>query len=236
MKEEYYDHMDIISPSEPDTIAFRLYKTLRHDIRRGTLQPGMPLKTEWLKETYDASTSPCREALARLAALGYVTAEGKKGFRVRELSLKDYLDITELRTELECQGLAKSIRNAGDAWDDRLVVAYHRLAKATATTQKDFESWERREDRHRTFHLELLSGCDSPWLMGYYDQLSDHAERYRHIALKDAEYDSTYMKTVDDEHYQLLSLAQHGKVEEAVALIRKHRMRTTEQIVEVLSG
>lgn len=227
-------YQQIISPQEPDTIAYRLYKTLRHDIRRGVLSPGMALKTEWLKENYQVSTSPCREALARLAAQGYVVAEGKKGFRVREVSLQDYKNIMELRTDMECSALKKSINNAEEDWDDRLVVAYHRLAKAMLTKMSDVESIEHREDRHRIFHLELLSGCGSSWLLGYYDQLSDHAERYRHIALKDIEYDQEYVSTVDAEHFELLQLAQQGRADEAVALIRKHRVRTSEQVIRLL--
>ena len=226
--------VSVVSDAQPDTIAYRLYTDIRRLIRSGDLGPGVQLRVDWLKNTYQVSTSPCREALARLAAEGFVLAEGKKGFRVRELSRQDFLDIYALRTDLECKALEQSIAARTDALEERLLVAYHRLQKATVRSLSDLESVDLREDRHRTFHLELLSGCGSAWLLGFYDQLASHAERYRRIFLKDVVYEEGYSKEVDAEHKLLMDLVIAGDVERSVDLVKSHRARTYDQIIAAI--
>lgn len=223
--------LEMLAESQPDTIAFRLYADMRQRIRDGELDPGMQLRVDWLKSTYRSSTSPCREALARLAAEGFVIAEGKKGFRVRGLSRQDFLNINELRNDLECKALAKSIANRSEDLEERLLVALHRLKKASVVRLSDRESVNQREDRHRMFHLELLSDCGSSWLLRFYDQLASHAERYRRIFLKDMVYDENYSTEIDKEHQQLMDLVIAGDGDTATALIRTHRARTLDQVL-----
>ncbi len=222
---------ETLTDHEPDTIAFRLYTDMRQRIRDGELDPGMQLRVDWLKSTYRSSTSPCREALARLAAEGFVIAEGKKGFRVRGLSRQDFLNIYELRNDLECKALAQSIANRSEDLEERLLIALHRLKKASVVRLSDMESVNRREDRHRMFHLELLSDCGSPWLLKFYDQLASHAERYRRIFLRDMVYDEDYSTNIDKEHQQLMDLVIAGDVDTATDLIKTHRARTLDQVL-----
>lgn len=221
---------------EPDTIAFKLYRLIKADIRSGKLEPGIQLRTEWLKATYQTSVSPCREALSRLAAEKYVVTEGKKGFRVRELSLNDYINLVELRSELEHLALRKTIENNNDDWDDRLVLAYHRLAKTDFASLKDPDGLELRASRHREFHLNLISGCGSPWLLDYFGLLSSHLERYRRIILVDVDHGKNHQKITDNEHLQLMTYAQEGKTELATELLEKHRAKSTNRVLDALKN
>mgnify|MGYP000454068457 CR=1 FL=1 len=225
---------DLLGTSNPDTDAYRVYKTLRRDIRNGLIPPGQRLRTEWLKETFGASTSPLREALARLNAEHYVAAEGKRGFRVTELSRKDYVSVTEMRDDLESSALRKSIANRSEEWEARVLLAHHALTKVRLDNYTELENVERREERHRLFHLELISACDSTWLLRVCDHLASHAERYNRVILKNAQLPPSYYERVDSEHRRLFELAMDGQAEPAIDLLRSHRQRSYNAVLRGL--
>jgi DNA-binding GntR family transcriptional regulator len=50
---------------------------------------------------FGVSQSVVREALTRLGERGLVVASPQRGFRVRELSVADIAELTELRVEIE---------------------------------------------------------------------------------------------------------------------------------------
>lgn len=224
---------ELLQNPHPDTEAYRVYRTLQRDIRRGVIAPGQQLRTTWLRETFKASTSPLREALARLNAEHYVTAEGKRGFRVAELSRDDYVSIVAMRDDLESTAFRKSIANRTEDWEGRVLLAHHFLSKSRTKHLGDIESVEEREERHRLFHLQLLSGCGSTWNLRVANHLSGHAERYR-ILLRNVVVKPSYFDAVDDEHRLLFELALDGEVERAVELLRVHRQRTYDPILHLL--
>ena len=222
---------ELLDSSHPDTEAYRVYLTLRRDIRSGLIEPGKRLRTEWLKETFKASTSPLREALARLHAEHYVTADGKRGFRVTELSRDDYVSVVEMRDDLESMALERSIANRSEQWEARVLLSHHALSKARIDSLSDIENAERREERHRLFHLQLTSGCGSVWLLRVCNHLASHVERYRRVLLRDAVVEPSYFDVVDNEHRRLFELAMDGQAREAVDLLRSHRQRSYDAVL-----
>src|ERR1700752_2971002 len=67
----------------------------------GELTPGSVLRQEQLSAQYAVSRTPIREALRRLAALGLVSFEPNRGFRVRMLSRQDMWEALLVRAKLE---------------------------------------------------------------------------------------------------------------------------------------
>src|SRR3954467_1932214 len=62
---------------------------LRDEIVSGALPPGTPLRAEELALRWSVSPTPVREALARLAGIGFVELRPQRGARVAEASLRD---------------------------------------------------------------------------------------------------------------------------------------------------
>jgi len=85
-----------LTDPQPTTLAVKICKQLHRNIRSDSLAPGQPLRTGWLKAHYQTGVSPSREALSRLAAEYFVTAEGKRGYRVSEISSKN---VRKIKTE-----------------------------------------------------------------------------------------------------------------------------------------
>ncbi|MEQ9328705.1 MAG: FCD domain-containing protein [Rhodospirillales bacterium] len=216
----------------PTTQAVAVYELLLSDIRSGALEPGMPLRTELLKSRYGSGVSPTREALARLAAEHFVTAEGKKGFRVARITRADFEELVAIRKELEVRAMELAIRNGNDDWEAQIVASYHHLTKTHPPgLPLAAAAEEERERRHRDFHYALLAGCRSRWLLRFCDRLTSHLERYRRILNPRAIISTGIADEIEEEHRALMMAMIERDPARAAALIERHRDRTYDVIL-----
>jgi DNA-binding GntR family transcriptional regulator len=210
------------------TLTDQAYQRLREDVVHGKFQPGDKLRIEFLKQTYDVGATPLREALYRLSADGFVQVQGQRGFRVAEMSLDELRDITNLRVVLEGMALTQSVENSDDAWESRVVAAFHHLTKAENQKDPDIQEWE---VRNREFHLALVSCCHSPWLMRFHEILYDQHKRYRNIA----RIDRSSRRNVHDEHIAICDAALAKDVKALCKANEEHIRRTAEITGQILA-
>src|SRR5258707_7130331 len=71
------------------TKADEIALALEEAIVSGELAPGTVLRQEQVSAQYAVSRTPVREALRRMSALGLVSFEANRGFRVRTLSRQE---------------------------------------------------------------------------------------------------------------------------------------------------
>src|SRR5580765_5612350 len=81
----------------------RTYEFIKDAITSLRFPPGQHLGTEELSQLVNASRTPVREALGRLAQEGLVEREGGWGYVVRQVSVKDVLELYAVREALEVQ-------------------------------------------------------------------------------------------------------------------------------------
>jgi DNA-binding GntR family transcriptional regulator len=93
----------------PATRGEEVYDVLRSQLLNGVLRPGQKLRMVELAGRFGVSQSVVREALTRLGERGLVVASPQRGFRVRELSVADIAELTELRVEIETVALRLAI-------------------------------------------------------------------------------------------------------------------------------
>ena len=185
------------------------------------------LAIEALAEHYQASATPLREALNRLVSDGLVQRREQRGFVVAGISGDDLAEITRTRSWLEEIALRESMAQRSQAWEEALVLAHHRLARAPrALSDSHFEDNPEWEPLHRAFHRALIGGCGSRWLLAFCEQLADQHYRYRRLSAPR----SFAQRGVKTEHQQLLEAAIEGRSDEAVALLKAHFQRT-EQVI-----
>ncbi|MCU7845266.1 MAG: FCD domain-containing protein [Candidatus Thiodiazotropha sp. (ex Monitilora ramsayi)] len=208
------------------TLSDQAYLQLRSDIIHGALQPDEKLRIEHLRGEYGVGASPLREALSRLTADGFVTAEGQRGFRVAPMSEEDLADITRLRILLEKQALSQSIEHGDDAWESRIVATFYQLEKVEESEERDPAEWEL---RNHDFHEALIAGCTSKWLRRFYGILYDQHKRYRNIALS-----TEIPRDLHQEHEELRNAALARDTKRACDAIEQHIMRTAEITLKVL--
>lgn len=210
------------------TLATTLYDRLRADLLAGKLEPGRKLQIEFLSEQYGSGLTPVREALNRLTSDGLVERRDQRGFAVTSISATDLIEITKTRCWLEEIAVRESIAAHAVEWEEKLVLAYHRLTKTPRSLAADhYEANPEWERLHRAFHHALIGGCGSRWLLLFCEQLADQLYRYRQLAVR-----KSYRKRHEqDEHQAIMNAALHGEADQVVAMIKSHYRATADIIL-----
>jgi GntR family transcriptional regulator, carbon starvation induced regulator len=215
-------------PSTARTLVEAAYAALRRDILNGTLEPGMRLRAEALKERYAVSGGTLRESLTRLIGEALVTAEGQRGFRVAPMSLDDITDLTQVRKMIETEALRQAIAQGGDVWEGGVVAAFHRLSRVEErlAVEPVEQVWGEWEGRNHDFHEALLAGCQSRWLHHLYGILYQQTERYRRIAMATR----SIPRDVHSEHAAIKEAALARDADLACRRLGEHIDRTLEVV------
>ena len=167
-----------------------------------------------------------------------VVSTTSRGFRIAPLSVEEMWDACETRILIDCEALRRSLGNADDAWEARLVGAYHALTlaaqRAGEAVPPDQELEELLEARHLDFHHALIGACRSHWLLDLSTQLYAQTERYRRPARAGA---TAYgpERNVDDEHRQLLDAALSRDADKSAAMLAAHYRKTAQFIEHIIS-
>ena len=201
---------------------------LKSDILDGRFPPGSRLGTALLQQEYGASVGTLREALSHLRSEGLVEMEAGRGFRVAPVSAEDLRDVSSLYVEFEERAAVDSVRHGDDDWETGVLTSFHRLARIEALP---------REERilrssewlvcHREFHLALVAGCRSRWVLRVRAVLFDHMERYRLISQKHRPLSMRKRR----EHELIRDAALARNAEEVGKLLRLHLEETTETVL-----
>ena len=215
-----------------ETLASFVYEQLRREIISVAVAPGEKLHIRALCDRFDVALSPVREALSRLAAEGLATQSDHHGFSVAAMSEADLVDLTRARAWLNELAIRKSIESGDAAWEESVVLSFHRLFRTPRFASG--EGTERTRDweiAHRNFHTSLVSACGSLRLARYCEQLFDSAERYRHVGRTA----NIKHQNRDQEHRDLMEAVVARDADRAARLIRMHFERTADLVRQVLS-
>lgn len=225
---ERFPERDVSEAVKPTAIE-TVHQTLRARIMNGTLAPGDRLHVDNLRLEFGVSTSTMREALSRLLIDSLVVSEQQRGFRVSQLSLKDFRDIANARKIVEAQALRASLTHRTEEWEANLVAAYHRLglveAKLFGEGRLDqMDAWD---ERNAHFHDCLVKNCDNAWLIRFRHTLHQQSHRYHRIALAN----ERSLRDVRSEHRAIFETALAGEVDRCAALIEEHIDATMRAII-----
>jgi DNA-binding GntR family transcriptional regulator len=209
------------------TLATATYQQLRQDIISGAFDFGRKLPIRAICEMYGVSLSPAREALNRASHEGLVIQTDLRGFKVAPLDEKDLDDLHFVRCTLNEVALRKSIELGDSAWEESVLITYHRMARISFDRASVSTNWEA---AHRVFHVSILSACGSERLLRYCEELFDAANRYRFLArtVKGLE------PGPSGDHKLIMEAAVNRDADEAVRLLRGHFTRTADRCKLVL--
>ena len=84
-----------------------VYEELKRQILVGEIAPGTRMMEVELAEEMGVSRTPIREAIRKLEKEGLVTIEPRRGAYASEISVKDMVDVLEVRQDLE--GMAAAL-------------------------------------------------------------------------------------------------------------------------------
>ena len=193
------------------------YLRLRQMILTGAVAPGAKLKIEDLRQQLQSGASPVREALSLLTSDLLVERLDQRGFRSAPISKENFEEILRLRCSLEDMALRASIGNATEAWEEALVLSYHRMVRAKKQGGPDVEI------THKDFHLALLANAKMPTLLRYCNQLYDLNIRYRFLASEGPGYGK---RSIATEHEAIFNAAIDRDADAASDALMDHYHKT----------
>jgi GntR family carbon starvation induced transcriptional regulator len=219
-----------LTPGGGKTLADNVYRQMAADIVSGRLAPGTKLAFHLLRDRYAVSVSTAREALQRLAGEHLVESIGQRGFRVAPLSLTELDDLNSLRMVLEPRALRESIAAGGGEWEERLMLASHRLGRLQRPDDLDEKATDLWEAGHKELHAALISACPSRWLLQFCSVLYDQSSRYRRFIFTRYSHEKRHRDDVDAEHKAIVAAALARDADKAVTLLTDHYENTARRV------
>lgn len=186
-----------------------IFTTLREAIIMGELKPGERLMEVQLAQKMGVSRTPVREAIRKLELEGFVSMIPRKGAHVAKLSVKDIMDVLEVRASLD--GLATSLAAERIA-ENELKELKHIQGQFDNYVEKDNLQGVIKKDVE--FHDVIYKASKNDKLIQISNNLREQVYRFRVIYLKD--FSST--KEVIREHmeiYQAIDNKDPGAAREA---------------------
>jgi DNA-binding GntR family transcriptional regulator len=178
------------------------------------------------KSRFSLNQSAVREAPTRLAERGLAVATPQRSCRVRKLSVKDIVGLTEARVQIESVALRLAIERGDVRWETRIVAAHHLLERTPLVDDngKYREEWG---VFHRDFHQALTAGCSNARLQEVVLGLRDSAELYRRWWWTLA---TDRRGDLAAEHRQLMDLTLARNADAAIEALADHIKRAPDQL------
>ncbi len=197
-------------------IIEEIYQDIRHKILKNEYIPGSKLSENSLAVDYNCSRTPVREALKRLEQDGFVTVLPRSGSYVKELTLKDYQEIAEVRTYLE--GLAFRLLCEQEVNTDHLSAILDEMDGCDMEKPDDVMRFS---DLHYQFHLGLIDASGSESLLTTYRRLNLNTNSllfYQRLS-------NQGKAQTQDEHRKILDYLEKGEATKGERFMVAHLWR-----------
>lgn len=204
----------------------RVYSVLEEEILTGKLERGTQLRESALAARLDASRTPVRGALHRLAEEGLVELCANKGATVVGIANEDIEDIYAIRMHLE--GLAAKL--AAERMNDE-----HRRALTSSVELSEFYLSRNAEEKcgelDSEFHSIIFNSCGSRMLCKILSDLHKNIKAYRKVSLSDSE--RAYRSV--EEHKKILGAILERNGDEAERLTVIHLSEALKNLKEKIN-
>lgn len=200
-----------------------IFNTLRDAIIVGELKPGERLMEVKLAEKMGVSRTPVREAIRKLELEGLVNMIPRKGAHVADLSVKDIVDVLEVRASLD--GLAASL-SAERITEEELRDLSHVNAQFISFVEKENLQGSIKKDVE--FHEIIYRSSRNEKLIQIVNNLREQVHRFRVIYLKD--YKNT--KELIKEHLDIYNAILERNSTLASVVAQRHIKSQQESILK----
>ncbi|MBR4862123.1 MAG: GntR family transcriptional regulator [Firmicutes bacterium] len=199
-----------------------VYEELKRQILVGEIAPGTRMMEVELADVMGVSRTPVREAIRKLEKEGLVTIEPRKGAYASNISIKDMVDVLEVRQGLE--GMAAAIasgkiteRQKADLLN---VVEKYKAAVESANIEEIIKYDEE-------FHSMIISISGNKTLMQVFSTVQELALRFRYIYYDDF----NRYESMPREHQLIEEAIMSGDAEKARVAAGDHVSKLKEFIL-----
>ena len=190
-----------------------VYEELKRQILIGEIAPGTRMMEVELADDMGVSRTPVREAIRKLEKEGLVTIEPRRGAYASDISIKDIVDVLEVRQELEGMAAAMAAQKATEEQKEQLskVTEQYRAAVESGDVEEMIKFDE-------AFHKIIVGCSDNKTLGQLVSQVQELALRFRYIYYDDfARFGSQPM-----EHKEITDAIISGDADKARKAAEEH--------------
>ena len=149
---------------QPDNLSMRVFESIQSAIKDKSLPPGTRVTEADLAEQLNVSKTPVREAFIKLRQIGLLEPDGRRAWRVIQLSRPTIDDACEVREALEVSAARAAAERGTAAQRDAISEAAARsLEAARAGDSPLFRTWDDR------FHRAIADASENARLKGLID-------------------------------------------------------------------
>ncbi len=128
------DHLKGFVIETPPLIRGQIYEKIKREILLGNVSPGSRVLEGRLAKQLKVSRTPVREALHVLEMEGFLESFPRVGYRVRQITWEEAIEINEIRAVLEPLAASKAIENEDQTYLDALQRV---LARSEAVAEQE---------------------------------------------------------------------------------------------------
>lgn len=190
-----------------------VYEELKRQILVGEIAPGTRMMEVDLADEMGVSRTPVREAIRKLEKEGLVTIEPRRGAYASDISIKDMLDVLEVRQTLEGMAASLAARKVTEEEKRDFIRASKAYNDAVASGNTD-EIIKCDE----LFHQLIVNYSDNKTLETLLSQVQELALRFRYIYYDDF---SRYER-MPREHEEIEEAILSGDTAKAKVVAENH--------------
>jgi DNA-binding GntR family transcriptional regulator len=149
---------------QPDNLSMRVFESIQSAIKDKSLPPGRRVTEADLAAQLNVSKTPVREAFIKLRQIGLLEPDGRRAWRVIQLTRPTIDDACEVREALEVSAARAAAERATGAQRSAIMAAAeHSLEAARAGDNAVFRTWDDR------FHRAVAASTENARLKGLID-------------------------------------------------------------------
>ncbi|MCI8608408.1 MAG: GntR family transcriptional regulator [Firmicutes bacterium] len=157
-----------------------VYEELKRQILIGEIAPGTRMMEVELADVMGVSRTPVREAIRKLEKEGLVTIEPRKGAYASDISIKDMVDVLEVRQGLEAMSAALAAGRIDEQQKEQLQELLEKYSEAVE--KEDIEEIIKYDE---AFHAKIVAISGNKTLIQIFSTVQELALRFRYIYYDD---------------------------------------------------
>lgn len=190
-----------------------VYEELKRQIMVGEIPPGTRMMEVELANEMGVSRTPIREAIRKLEKEGLVGIEPRKGAYAENISIKEMVDVFDVREYLE--GMAASLAALKITREEREELKDISNSFKDAVQNGDIEEIVKYDEY---FHKFIVKCSDNKTLIKLISQVQDLSLRFRYIFFDDF----GRFNHIPTEHQEIVNAIVEGDQEKARAEMSEH--------------
>ncbi len=202
-----------------------VFESMREAIIQGRLKPGERLMEIQLADEMGVSRTPIREAIRKLELEGFVVMVPRKGAFVAGISVKDIVDVFEVRAALEA--LAAGLAAERITPDELEELERSLVAISEVSTKDDIDAMV---ETDTNFHELIYRASRNERLFQIVIHLKEQIQRFRTTSLSQP----GRSKDALEEHRKMVEAISDRNVEVAQNLAREHIENAEQSMLNAL--